>query len=131
MGSRVSTNKLMSQNEQLEEDNQITANKPQAFQYYPKLYQQNCENQINDNMDTNYQCFLFFGTIEQSVQSNNMEDSIDSQDSKETPCWNIPQSLNNTDITNNSKTKKILKKSQTKQKQGCNIIQRLSIERIV
>ncbi|CAK93243.1 unnamed protein product (macronuclear) [Paramecium tetraurelia] len=130
MGSLVSTNKQMQSIEQLEEDNQITANKPQAFQYYPKLYQQNYDNQINNNIDNNYPCFLFFGTTEKPDQSDDMEDSRDRGDSLETPCWNIPQRINNPDITSNSTNQKILKKSQTKQKQGSNIIQRINTERI-
>ncbi|CAD8058934.1 unnamed protein product [Paramecium primaurelia] len=128
MGSLVSNNKMNSQIEQLEEDNQITVNRPQTFQYYPKLYQKNYDDHINDNklesnnIDVKHSCFIYFETIQNVDELDNIDDS------RETPSWNIPQISNYPDITNNSKTKKLHKKSQTKKKQGKKIIQRINIE---
>ncbi|CAD8064387.1 unnamed protein product [Paramecium primaurelia] len=130
MGGFIYSSKLKSQIEYLEEDNTITVNIPNTFQYYPKLYQKTYDDDIDDinlgihDIQVKNQCLLFFQTSKKEDQLNDMDDS------RETPSWNTPQISNKPDYTKNPRMKRPRRKSQTKKKQGRKVVQRINLEAI-
>ncbi|CAD8165077.1 unnamed protein product [Paramecium octaurelia] len=130
MGAVIHSSELKSSIEYLEEDNTITVNVPNTFQYYPKLCQKSYDDKIDDinlginELEVNKQCFIFFQTTIKEEQLNDIDDS------RETPSWNNPQISKMPDYTKNPRMKSPQKKSKSKKKQRSRISQRINLEDI-